>query len=175
MRGWLRRIRGALGMGLTWAVAWGLVGLAIEVVHNVWPNPLGSMVDIWPAALGLPAFLGGLLFAGVLGIAGRHHRFDELSLMRLAAWGAAGGFLVSLIPAVLVAAGLVTLDPGLSAGKLTAALSIPLALMGAASASGSLLLARVAEDGRLVEAGAGADLPTAGGAGAEELPGGGRR
>lgn len=30
MEGGLRRIRGAVGMGLTWAVAWGLVGFGID-------------------------------------------------------------------------------------------------------------------------------------------------
>ena len=63
MKKWLRRIRGAVGMGLTWAVGWFLVGFAIEMIHNAWPNPLGSLVDIWPAALALPAFIGGVIFS----------------------------------------------------------------------------------------------------------------
>ena len=70
MNSWWRRIRAAVGLGLTWAVGWGLVGLGIEVIHNVWPNPIGSLVDIWPAALGYPAFFGGVVFSTVLGIAG---------------------------------------------------------------------------------------------------------
>lgn len=32
MRRWLRRLRGAVGMGLTWAAAWFGVGLAVGVV-----------------------------------------------------------------------------------------------------------------------------------------------
>ena len=62
LKKWLRRIRGAVGLGLTWAVGWGLVGFGIEIIHNIWPNPLGSAVDVWPAALAYPAFLGGLVF-----------------------------------------------------------------------------------------------------------------
>lgn len=70
MKKWGRRIRAAVGMGLTWAVGWALVGGGIELIHNIWLNPLGSLVDIWPAALAYPAFLGGLAFSTVLGVAG---------------------------------------------------------------------------------------------------------
>ena len=54
MNGWLRRIRGALGMGLSWAVVGFVGGMGIELIHNLWPNPLGSAIDIWPMALALP-------------------------------------------------------------------------------------------------------------------------
>jgi hypothetical protein len=63
MKKWLRRIRGAVGMGLIWAVGGFLVGGGIEMIHSVWPNPLGSMVDIWPVTLALPAFFGGVVFS----------------------------------------------------------------------------------------------------------------
>ena len=69
MKIWLRRIRGALGMGLTWGLAGFLAGMGIELIHNVWPIPLGSAVDIWPAALAYPGFFGG---GGVL--RGARHR-----------------------------------------------------------------------------------------------------
>ena len=104
MKRWSRRIRGALRMGLTWAVGWASVGLLIELVHNVWPNPLGASVDIWPA-LGLPAFFGGLAFSALLGIAARRRRFGELSIPLFAALGAAGGALVALGPAFMITVG----------------------------------------------------------------------
>ncbi len=87
MKNWLRRIRGAVGMGLTWAVVGFLAGIGIEVIHNIWPNPIGSAVDIWPAVLAYPGFFGGVAFSTVLGIAGRRRRFDELSLPRFGFWG----------------------------------------------------------------------------------------
>ena len=147
MKKWLRRIRGAVGMGLTWAVGWALVGFGIEVIHNVWPNPLGSLVDIWPAALAYPAFLGGLVFSTVLGIAGRRRRFDELSLPRFAAWGALGGLLLGLFPAALVAVG------AASVAEATAIVGA-VTLLSAVSASGSLMLARMAEERELTNASA---------------------
>jgi drug/metabolite transporter (DMT)-like permease len=143
---WLRRVRAAVGMGITWAVAWALLGLGIELVHNIWPNPVGTLVDIWPAALALPAFFGGLAFSAVLGIAGRRRRFDQLSLPRFATWGALGGVLLGLIPGVLVAAG---------SGSVAEAAAVvgAVTLLTTISASGSLLLARMAEDRELAEAG----------------------
>ena len=144
MKKWLRRIRGAVGMGLSWAVVGFLAGIGIELVHNLWPNPLGSAVDIWPMTLALPGFLGGVAFSTVLGIAGRRRRFDELSLPRVAAWGAVGGLLVSLIPAAMVAIGLAT--PNVSLWQITLALLGPFTLGGAVAASGTLALARMADD-----------------------------
>ncbi len=152
MNSWWRRVRAAVGLGLTWAVGWGLVGLGIEVIHNVWPNPIGSLVDIWPAALGYPAFFGGVVFSTVLGIAGRRRRFDELSLPRFAAWGAVGGVLVSLFPAAMVSVGLASANVDL--WLFTAIIIGPLSLLSAVSASGSLMLARMAEDRELLDASA---------------------
>ena len=145
MKTWLRRIRGALGMGLTWAIVGFVAGMGIELIHNIWPNPVGSAVDIWPAALAYPGFLGGVAFSVVLGIAGRRSRFDELTLPGVAAWGAVGGLLVSLVPAAMVALGLAT--PNVPLWKLTVALAGPFTIGGAIAASGSLTLARMAEDG----------------------------
>ena len=35
MRKWLKRIRGAVGMGLTWAVGWGVVGALIPLFSGL--------------------------------------------------------------------------------------------------------------------------------------------
>lgn len=150
MRKWLRRIRGAIGMGLTWAVGGALVGFGIELVHNIWPNPLGSLIDIWPAALAYPAFLSGVAFSAVLRIAAGRRRFDQLSIPRFAAWGALAGLLVGLVPAAMVGAGLVTLNVPL--WPLTAALAGLLMAGSALAAAVSLALARRAEDRALLEA-----------------------
>lgn len=145
MRPWLRRLRGAVGMGLTWGAVGFFLGGLIELIWNVWPGfPLGPLVDIWPAALAYPGVLGGAAFSVVLGIAGRRRRFEELSLPRFAAWGAVGGLLVSLIPAAMVAVGLASTT--IPVWQITASLAGPFALGGAVAASGSLALARMAEE-----------------------------
>jgi len=159
MKTWLRRVRAVSGMALSWAAGWALFGLLIGVASNLLPFlPWHYLFDVFDAplpALAIPGFVGGALFSTVLGVAGRRRRFDELSLPRFAAWGAVGGLLLSLVPAAMVAVGLASLGDGARGlWQLTAVVSGPLALLGAASASGSLLLARRAEKRELLDAGA---------------------
>ena len=147
MTNWQRRVRGAIGMGLTWAVGWAIGGLLIGVTSVILPFlPWEFFFEVFDAplpALAIPGFFGGVIFSGVLGIAGRRRRFEELSLPRFAAWGALGGLLLSLVPAGLTAVGLATAN---NLWLNTAMISGPFAFLGAVSASVSLMLARKAED-----------------------------
>ena len=148
MQQWLRRIRGATGMGLAWAAGFGAgVGGLIELIDNVLPvaHPLTRLVDMWPQTLAIPGFLGGVLFAALLAIAANGRRFGELSLPRVAAVGATSGLLLGAFAA--------------STGA--PAVYVPLTLLGSTlAASGSLALARMA--GRRGLLGAGADVAEAG-------------
>ena len=59
MKTWLRRIRGAVGMGLTWAVGWALVGVLIGVSIEFLGLPLGWFIEVFDAplpALAVPGF-----------------------------------------------------------------------------------------------------------------------
>jgi hypothetical protein len=148
MGGWLRRLKGAIGMGVIWAASGFAAGGVIELIHNIWPNPIGAAVDIWPMMLAIPGFLGGLGFSVVLAIAGRHRRFDELSLGRFAVLGAAGGIVASLVPAVLVTAG-----SEAPIWSVVLELASPFAIGGAAAAAGTLVVARLSEDQDLLTSG----------------------
>ena len=100
---WLRRIRGALGMGLIWAAGWALVGVLIGLSWSL-GLPMEWFIEVFDAplaALAVPGFVGGVVFSTVLGVAGRRRRFDELSLPRFGAWGALGGLLLGLAPALV--------------------------------------------------------------------------
>lgn len=157
MKKWLRRIRGAIGMGLTWAVGWALAGLLIGVSSILLPGlPWDSFFEVFDAplpALAIPGFVGGALFSIVLGIAGRHRSLHELSLPRFAAWGALGGLLLILFPFALVAAGLASTEGGrFSVWHILAVISGPFIVLSAASAAGSLMLARMGEDRESLEA-----------------------
>jgi hypothetical protein len=148
MQAWLRRLRGVIGTGLTWGVGWGLVGVLIGVGLAL-GLPLQWFIDVFDAplpALAVPGFFCGTVFSIVLGVAGRRRRFDELSLPRFAAWGALGGFLLGAGPvAVALNANTVsTLAAAVTMGFLSG--------LSAASAAGSLWLARGAEDHALLEA-----------------------
>ena len=156
MKKWLRRIRGAVGMGLTWAAGWALVGVLIGVTSILLPGlPWDLFFEVFDAplpALAIPGFVGGAFFSTVLGIAGGRLRFDELSLPRFGAWGAVAGLLLALFPAAMVAVGFASANVDLWLN--TAIVIGPLALLCAVSASGSLMLARMAEDRELLDASA---------------------
>ena len=72
MKRWLRRIRGPVGMVLTWTAAGALVGALIEWSNDAVPGglPMGSFVDVWPPVLAIVGFLGGAVYSSVLGFAG---------------------------------------------------------------------------------------------------------
>ena len=157
MKTWLRRIRGAVGMGLTWAAGWALVGLLIGATSRLLPGlPWDAFFEVFDAplpALAIPGFFGGAFFSMVLGIAARRRRFAELSLPRFAAWGAVGGLLLTLFPFALVAVGLASTEGSdLGAWQIIGAISGPFILLSAVSATGSLMLARKAEKRELLEA-----------------------
>jgi TctA family transporter len=147
----MRRIRGALATGLSWAVGWAVAGVLIGVLSNLLPGPLwDSFFRVFDAplpALGVPGFVGGVIFSIVLGVAGRRHKFSELSIPQFATWGAFGGLLLSLVPGTMAAVGLAHIgDPETGRGvwKLTAMTAPFLVALSAASAAGSLWLARKA-------------------------------
>lgn len=160
MNSWLRRIRGAIGMGITWAIGWAAVGIAIGVASILLPFlPWDGFFRIFDAPLpaaAVPGFFAGAFFSVVLGIAARKRRFDQLSLPVFTAWGAIGGVMLALFPAAMVAVNLADVGRSdLSLGSLTAMIAGPFALLSAASAAVTLLIARRAER----QAGGGDALP----------------
>lgn len=144
MKRLLRRLRGVVGMGLLWAAGMAGVGGVIELLANVLPGgfPMAAAVDMWPQTLAIIGFIGGTLFAVVLGIAEGRRRFDELSLPRFTAWGAVAGLLLGLRPVLLGA-------PVFFLGVTT--------LGSAFAAACSLALARRADDRELLAAHADVD------------------
>jgi hypothetical protein len=138
MKKWLRRIRGAIGMGLTWAIAWFVAGIILLLVVG-----FGAADVPFPLFFGLLGFLAGVTFSGVLGIVEGRRRFDQMSLPRFAGWGAVGGLLLS---------GTFAWAAGLGGEFLV--LGPVFALAGAGCAAGSLALARRAEERELLDAGA---------------------
>ena len=87
----LRRIRGAIGMGLTWAAAWAAAGSVPRWVF-------GFNADVpFPLVFGVLGFIGGVIFSGLLMLTQGRRGFDQLTLPRFAAWGAVGGILLSAI------------------------------------------------------------------------------
>lgn len=150
MTRWLRRIRGALGLGLTWAAAWGVLGLVMVLGIRL---ATGSRPDPpFPLMCGAFGGVAGVLFAGLLALIEGRRRLDQLSLPRCAASGAAVGLLLSTAFVLAVAragnaafmGNLVWLGPTFAAAT-------------AGSAAGSLALARKAPPWRQLFVALGAD------------------
>lgn len=146
MKRWLRRIRAAIGMGLTWAVVWAPVAI---VVGTRIIDPDDSMDEMWWMVGAMPGFLSGVMFSVVLGTVAHRRRLDELSIPRVAGWGALAGLMIGVLPNVLG-------DTGGGPWMLQATVLIAsFTLLSAASAAGSLALAQRAQKRELLNAGAG--------------------
>ena len=152
---WLRRIRGAIKMGLIWAAAWFGAGMIFLLGALLLTGSTGADVP-YPLGFGAFGFVAGVTFSGFLALIEGNRRFDQMSLPRFAGWGAAGGFLLAAIFVSVVA----LVDEGPSFLWNLVVLGPVFAVAGAGSAAGSLALARRAEDRELLEASA--DLADAG-------------
>jgi hypothetical protein len=138
MRNWLARIRGAVLMALTWAVIWAPFGPLAGMILD----PDGRMDEPWVLVGAGPGFLCGLIFSTVLAITERHRSIQELSPARVAVWGAAGGFLLMML---LNTSLLGTPNTEHLFWRARWIITAGVTLLSAASAAGSLLLARMAK------------------------------
>jgi hypothetical protein len=124
-----------VGTGITWALAWVGLGAGIGILAGLDLSYLLRM------AMGnsVGGFLAGASFAAILSVAERRHSLEDLSLRRVALWGAGGGLALSLIP--------------FAAGIPLAYLLGPLVInagIGAGMAMGSVILARREESRSLI-------------------------
>ena len=138
MKNWLKRIRAALGLGVVWGLGWGLIG---GFVMEAFIDPHGRIADMWPQGLAFTGFFGGVIFSIVLGVIEGRRRFDQLSLPRVGALGGIAGALLVLLGVAL----------GLNLWPAVVLLG-PVSLLSAASATGSVALARMASDRDLLGA-----------------------
>jgi len=147
LKKWLRRIRAALVVGVTWAIAWGGVG---GFIMEGIVDPQGRILDMWPQTLAIPGFLGGVVFSVVLWLTEGRRRFDELTLGRVAVWGAVAGLALCAVAVSVL---------GTTSLARAALIIVPVTLLSAGSAAGSLALARMANKPELLHAGADASEP----------------
>lgn len=126
MQKWLRRVRGAIGMGFVWAAAWFSVGFVPRWIF-------GIESDLpFPIFFGALGFIAGVTFSALLVLTEGRRRFDQMSMPRFATWGATGGLLLSVL-----------FVRGTSLGwGAVMAISTTLAAASGLCASGSLALAR---------------------------------
>jgi len=133
----LRRIRGAIGTGLTWAAAWGVAGMVPRWLF-------GFNTDVpFPIVFGALGFMAGIAFSVVLMLFEGRRNFDQMTLPRFATWGGLSGLLLSAVFARLASLG--ASDVFVIAPTFVVAC--------AACASGSLALAKRAKMRELSDSG----------------------
>ena len=126
MRKWLRRIRGAIGMGVVWGAVWSVAGLGLAAATAF------AADAPFPLIFGVLGFMAGIIFSALLALTGGRRPLDQMSLPRFAGWGAMGGLLLS---AFFIRAASLDWDDAL-------AIAPTFALACALCASGSLAVAR---------------------------------
>lgn len=145
MTKWLQRLRGAIGLGLTWAAGWVPVGAVTGLITALALGfPLGRVAANYAVLFGVLGFVGGTIFSTVVSIAEGRRRFAQLSLPRFVAWGALGGLMLGglAVTASILGSGFTILG-AVIAGVAT--------LLGAGSAAGTLVIARSADNPSLKE------------------------
>lgn len=95
----VQRVRGAIGMGVIWAVAWSAAGAVPR-----WLFGFNTDAPL-PLIFGVLGFFAGVMFSGLLALTESRRSFDQMSLPRFAAWGAVGGFLLSALWARAISLG----------------------------------------------------------------------
>lgn len=102
MSRWLRRLRGFLGVGVTWGVGWSALGALIMSIvllldpASIDPGDFTGMVGIF-FTLGV---ISGSVFSLALALVESRKSIRDLSTGRMAAWGAVGASLLPLMTPV---------------------------------------------------------------------------
>ena len=134
MNEWSGRIRAAVGLGLLWGAVWTAVGALMRRA-----DPSSALERVWlgPAIGWTPGLLAGVLFSVMLGIAANRRGLDETSIAIVLACGAMAGLLVGMLPFAIN-------QPPSEAALWLVALVVmgSMAVLGAASAAGSVAIAR---------------------------------
>jgi len=140
----LQKLRGLMGVGITWGTLWAGIGAGIGVVIGIvhpelwqWRNPVFE----WALGMGLYGLVSGVGFGTLLTIReGRKTLFD-LSLRRTAMWGLLGA---AVVPPLFGALGM--FEVGTTLADVLGAIAVT-GFLGGTFAPASVAIARRAELG----------------------------
>jgi hypothetical protein len=100
MRKLLRKLRGLLGVGITWGTLWAGIGAGIGFVLGVispeiwgWSNPILE----WAVGMGAYGLVSGMGFGALLSLGEGRRTILDLSLPRVAFWGVLGSAVVPVL------------------------------------------------------------------------------
>ena len=135
----LQKLRGAIGVGVTWAAVWAVVGFVahplLRLATNGPPGLFGAFGDaIW---VGWYGFLAGGLFSVLFAVLNRGRSLNQLTVPGMAKVGAAASVLLTLPPTLYMVSSRVD---GLRTSDI--AYFVASVALCTACATGTLLLAR---------------------------------
>lgn len=128
----LRRLRGLLGVGVTWGTLWAGIGAVMGIV-------IGESVAVWALGMGLYGLVSGVGFGALLSLGEGRKTILDLRLGRVAVWGVLGS---ALVPLLFGALG--TFEMGTTVADVLGAV-LTTAFLGGTFAPGSVAIARRAQ------------------------------
>ena len=138
----LQKLRGLLGVGVTWGTLWAGIGAGIGVIIGIlrpevwqWTNPIFE----WAVGMGLYGVVSGIGFGTLLTLREGRKTLSDLSLRRAALWGMLGG---AIVPLLFGAAGM--FPAGTTLLDVVGAIGVT-GLLGATFAPTSVAIAKRAE------------------------------
>lgn len=158
MGSFLRKLRGILRTGLTWAGAWSIAGTLLQAGLHILGIARAPDLAVAPLMWGVMGFYGGSAFGALLSLTEGRKTLEKLRIGRVAIWGLVAGLaipvLYELLRGDLQALSLVTFSmEALIVGPLSAV-----------SAAGMTAIAKSASAGRLESEEEPVALPGLGGA-----------
>jgi hypothetical protein len=144
MQNVLKKLRGILGIGITWAIAWSVLGALLATVQALilassYPQVRGALsgaIALNAIFIGVYGFLTGSLSGAILSIAERRRTIAQLTTRRFALWGGIAGAAIPAANLLLIR----ILGGGFPNGG--AIVTVASSLLGAISAAALLRIAR---------------------------------
>ena len=96
----VRRLRGLLGVGLTWGALWSVIGAGVGAVLGVVAPEIwgwSARVFEWTVGMGLYGLVSGFGFGSLLFLREGGRTLFDVPLRRAAFWGVAGAAAVPLL------------------------------------------------------------------------------
>jgi hypothetical protein len=138
----VRKVRGIVGTGLSWAFGWSIAGTALHAGLALFGLVSRPDLLVEPFMYGVWGLFGGSVFAGILAVAEHRRTLPELRPARMAVWGALAGVSVPVVYHLLGGgAGWAWFSGVATTPEVWASLAI-IAPLGAASATAMTAIAR---------------------------------
>ena len=96
----VRRLRGLLGVGVTWGALWSVIGAGVGLVLGVVAPEIWGWTDRiveWAVGMGLYGLVSGVGFGSLLALREGRRTILDISLRRAVIWGVVGSAAVPLL------------------------------------------------------------------------------